>query len=59
MSIRQRQAHEDAETRQTRRAGRSASQQWLELDARLGIHVGAKKERTRLAKLINDPSHQA
>lgn len=34
------------------RANRSPSQQVKELDARLGVGVGAKKERARLNKLM-------
>ncbi len=44
-----------ATERQTLANGRTPEQQLAELDLRLGVGVGAKKERARLATLIAKP----
>jgi len=43
---------EEAEARQRARDGRSPATQLAHLDAKLGVGVGAKKERARLNALI-------
>ena len=49
----QRQAHrEDAELRKVVRDARTHEEQLELLDDRLGIGVGAKRDRARLARLI-------
>jgi hypothetical protein len=45
---------ENAEKRQTERNNRTAREQIAALDAKLGVGVGAVRERTRLAKLNPD-----
>lgn len=42
----------DAETRQLARDNRDAAQQLAALDARLGVGVGATRERARLASSL-------
>ena len=42
---------EEAEARATARAARTPEQQIANLDAILGVGIGAKKERARLAKV--------
>ena len=44
----------DAEGRKEERNKRSPEDQLKLLDDRLGVGIGAKKERTRLQKLIDD-----
>jgi len=44
---------EQANQRNAERGDRSVKQQLAELDNRLGVKVGATKERNRLAKKVN------
>ena len=46
------QKQKDSITRTEGRASRSAMEQLVLLDQRLGVNVGARKERNRLAKEI-------
>ncbi len=47
------QKQKDSITRAEERATRSAVEQLALLDQRLGVNVGARKERNRLAKEIS------
>jgi hypothetical protein len=45
---------EEAEARAEERATRTPIQQIAELDSRLGVEQGARKERNRLLQMIED-----
>ena len=46
------QRKEETESREEVRSGLSAEQQIKALDCRLGVGIGAVKERTRLQKMV-------
>lgn len=53
-TIVQTRRHEEAKVRDSARAQRDAAQQLAQLDIRLGVGVGAARERARLQRIIAD-----